>query len=103
MTKNEIITAANSIANELNTIVEIKDYTELGWTSISFAIDRFGGTYVHINLNNETLKMVNWFGSEREEEVKDIENLKALVMNEKSREEKERDLNEVYNFINAEY
>ena len=103
MTKNEIIAKAEQVATKLNTMIEVRDYTEYGdWTSISFMTDKFGGTYVHINLNNETLRMINWFGRPEQTEV-DPDFLEELVRVELAKALKERDLDAIYDQVNAEY
>lgn len=102
MTKKEIISKAEQVAAKLNTMVEINDWSEFGWTEISFMTDKFGGTYVHINLNNETLRMINWYGRPEQTEI-NPDFLEDFVKVELAKMLKVRDLDSVYEFVNSQY
>jgi hypothetical protein len=91
------------IAKELHTIMDAKKYDRYGWASIAFMTDKFGGVYVHLHYDINNNKVVNWFGTERETEITDLQQLKELVRVERDKLLKERDMESIYEQVNNEY
>lgn len=99
----EFVKVCKTIGNNLNTIVEVKDYSQYGFGQVSFMTDRFGGTYVclHYDMNNK--EVVNWYGEKNERRINDISFLSYFVKDEMKKALKGRNLDEVYESVNAEY
>ena len=91
------------IANNLHTMCEVKEYPEYGWAAIAFMTDKFGGTYINLHYNLHTNEIINWYGHKNAREIKDISFLSYFVRSEMEKEMKARDINAVYEMINAEY
>ena len=103
MTFENFVSVCKEIANNLQTICEVKEYPEYGWAAIAFMTDKFGGTYINLHYDFQTNEIVNWYGHKDAREIKDISFLSYFVKNEMEKEMKARDLNAVYNMVNAEY
>ena len=100
---SELVEACEELAEELQTNCEREDYPQYGWTNISFYTDKFGGTYVNLHYDHNTGVVTNWYGSEYAYEVNSKKFLRSLVKRELYRELKDRDLDYIYEMINAEY
>lgn len=97
------VQVCKDIANNLHTMIEVKEYKEYGWASIAFMTDKFGGVYVHLHYDLKTNKVVNWYGQKNEQEVNDISFLSYFVKSERDKLLQKRDLNEIYEQVNSEY
>lgn len=97
------VQVCKDIANNLHTMMEVKEYKEYGWASIAFMTDKFGGVYVHLHYDLKTNKVVNWYGMQNETEITDLQQLKELVRVERDKLLKERDMESIYEQINNEY
>lgn len=91
-----------SIAEEEHTLLDIRRYNEYGWESISFATDKFGGTYVSLHVDLETGKVHNWYKTDEEQEIRTIEQLQVLVHKENELLKKIRSKS-VSEMINSQY
>lgn len=99
----EFVKVCKTIGNNLNTIVEVKDYSQYGFGQVSFMIDHFGGTYVSLHYDMSTKEVVNWYGEKSERRINDISGLSYFVKDEMQKMLKKRNLDEVYENINTEY
>lgn len=99
----EFVKVCKTIGNNLNTIVDVKDYSQYGWGQVSFMTDRFGGVYVCLHYDMNTKEVVNWYGEKSERRINDISNLSYFVKDEMKKALKERNLDKVYERINEEY
>ena len=91
------------LANELHTMIDVKDYPEWGFGVVAFMTDKFGGTYAIFNYDykKKELKL-----NENKDQMKIMKNknvLKNIVMYKKAMMEKNRNLEEIYDRINEEY
>lgn len=100
---DKFVSLCQEIAREEDTMIEVKDYPKFGWAAISFMTDRFGGVYVHLHFDHKTRDIVNWYGHDGAVQLESVEQLKNLVRTEKEKLLKVRDLNKVYEMVNAEY
>ncbi len=103
ITFDNFVNLCKEIANNLQTICEVKEYKEYGWAAIAFMTDKFGGTYINLHYDLQTNEIVNWYGQKNAREIKDISFLSYFVKEEMEKELKSRDLNKVYEMVNAEY
>ena len=105
MTKfNQFAAVCKEIANDLHTIVEVREYSQYGWGQVAFMTDHFGGIYVCLHYDMETGKVTNWYGMKMAKELRhNYSELYNLVKTEMERELKVRNLKQVCEFINAEY
>lgn len=102
-TFENFVKQCKEIAKNLQTIVEVKEYAQYGWAAIAFITDKFGGTYVNLHYDLNTNKVVNWYGHKDAREINDISFLSYFVNAEMKKELARRDLNKVYEMVNAEY
>lgn len=100
---NEVVNICKSIADELNTMVEVDNYAEYGWASIAFMTDNFGGTYVNLHFDHKTGEIVNWYGSKNARKVENVAQLKMMVKYYMKKELKARNMSELADFINSQY
>ena len=100
---NDFVNTCKTIATNLDTMVEIKEYSNYGWGQVSFMTDKFGGTYVCLHFDMKTGKVINWFGHKDAREINDLSFLSYFVKNEMEKMLKARNLKEIYNQINNEY
>ncbi len=100
---NDFANTCKTIANNLHTMVEVKDYSKYGWGQVSFMTDAFGGTYVCLHFDMNTGKVTNWFGSKDAREINDLSFLSYFVSSEMKKMIKARNLREIYDRINDEY
>lgn len=99
----ELVDVCSRIANELQTMIEVKEYPQYNWGGISFMTDKFGGTYVNLHYDYNTGVVTNWFGSEDAQEIYDEDQLRELVKREMNRMLQDRDLSYIYEMVNSEY
>ena len=97
------VNICKEIANNLQTICEVKEYAEYGWAAIAFMTDKFGGTYINLHYDLQTNKIVNWYGHKDAREIKDVSFLSYFVRDEMNKELKSRNLNAIHEMVNAEY
>lgn len=91
------------IANNLHTMVEVKDYSQYGFGKVAFMTDKFGGTYVFLHFDMETGHITNWYGHPEAREINDLSFLSYFVKSEMEKMLKSRDLEEISDRINTEY
>ena len=91
------------IAQNLQTIVEIKSYPEYGWASIAFMTNKFGGLYVNLHYDLNTNEVVNWYGEKNERRISDISFLSYFVKEERDKMLSKRNMKKITALINAEY
>lgn len=105
MTKfNQFEAVCKEIANDLHTIVEVREYSEYGYGQVAFMTDHFGGIYVCLHYDMETGKVTNWYGMKMAKELShNYSELYNLVKHEMKKMLKARDLKEIGELINAEY
>lgn len=105
MTKfNQFAAVCKEIANDLHTIVEVREYSEYGWGQVAFMTDHFGGIYVCLHYDMETGKVTNWYGMKMAKELShNYSELYNLVKHEMKKMLKDRDLKEIGELVNAEY
>ncbi len=103
MTFDYFVSICKEIANNLQTMCEVKEYTEYGWAAIAFMTDKFGGTYINLHYDLQTNEIVNWYGHKNARKIEDISFLSDFVRDEMNKELKARDLSAVCDMINAEY
>lgn len=97
------VCACKMLAKQEHTMIDVREYADYGWTSIGFETDAFGGTYVHLHVDNKTGVVHNWFGSEKEQVIETFAQLCQLVHTEKERMLKARDMQALTDFINDQY
>lgn len=100
---NDFANICKTIANNLQTMVEVNDYSEYGWGQVAFMIDKFGGTYVCLHFDMKTGKVTNWFGHKDAREINDISFLSYFVKSEMKKMLKARNLGIISEYINSEY
>jgi len=103
MTFEQFTIICKDIAEKLQTMCEVKEYRRYGWASIAFMTDKFGGTYINLHYDLQTNEIVNWYGHKNAQEIKDISFLSYFVKDELEKEQKARNLNQIYEMVNAEY
>ena len=103
MNFNELTNVCKNLASDLHTMVEVSDYTEYGWSAISFMTDKFGGTYVNLHFDHKTGEVVNWYGSKKARKVESIDQLKMMVKYYMKKMLKARDMKALSDFINSQY
>ena len=99
---NSIISFCESVACDLGTMVEVRDYSCYGWTGISFKTDKFGGVYVNLHIDNESCVITDWYGGKDACEVA-FSALGEYVRGKMEAMLAERDLVSVYEAVNGEY
>ena len=100
---DSFVQLCKTIADDLQTIVEVKEYREYGWAGIAFMTDHFGGIYINFHYDLKTDKVVNWYGHKDAEEITDYKLLPNFVKEKMNKELKSRDFEALYEMINAEY
>ena len=100
---NDFANTCKTIANNLQTMVEVNDYSEYGWGQVAFMTDKFGGTYVCLHFDMKTGKVTNWFGHKDAREINDISFLSYFVKSEMQKMLKARDMEALSEFINSQY
>lgn len=90
------------IANILETEFEARHYEQYGYNTYSFMTDRFGGTYVHFHHDLKTDVLTDWYGR-KEAQVVRLEMAMIYVSKKLDEFKKVRNLDEIYEQINAEY
>jgi len=101
---NAIEAVCREIAAQEQTLIEVREYAECGWTGICFETDAFGGCYVNLHVAHDTLKVHNWYRDEKsEQEIMTVAQLRTLVHKEKKRMQKVRCTSELTDFINSQY
>ena len=98
---NEFSNICKNIAAELDTIVKIKNYENYGFAQVSFMTDNFGGTYAIFKFDHKT-KEVKWYEFGNEKTISDEHQLRMFIKLNLNKMLEERDLDEIYNKINAE-
>ena len=99
----DLVFACKCLAVFLETQVVIKEYREYGWVSIVFQTDNFGGCYTCLHYDLCTGELRKDFGTDRELDIDRLSTLYKIVKEDLERMLKERDLEAVSEFINAEY
>lgn len=99
----ELVSICKRIAQEIGTMMEVKDYLQFGWSRITFMTDKFGGSYMGVNFNHNTLEAVFCLCAYEGQKVDGIVALVDRVREEKAKMEAARDLEAVYAHINEEY
>ena len=99
----EFAKVCREIAKNLNTIVEVTNYSDYGWGQVTFMTDYFGGVYMSLHYDMKTGQVTNWYGTKDERRVNDISGLSYYVKDEMKKMLKARNLEEVSELINAEY
>ena len=99
---NEFTNICKNIANDLNTMVEVKDYSKHGWAQVVFMTDKFGGTYAifHFDTNTNEVKMQ---GLVKDTVIRNEEQLRMTVKFNLNKMLENRDITEIYERINDEY
>lgn len=102
-TFESFVKQCKEIANNLQTIIDVKEYPQYGWAAIAFMTDKFGGTYVNLHYDLKTNEVVNWYGHKDERRINDLSFLSYFVKEEMKKEISRRNLSQVYELVNAEY
>ena len=99
---NKFTEFCKKVANEQNTMVEFKEYPEYRFGTASFMTDKFGGTYCHFKFDYDTLEIIDDFDAKitHYTTIGDIVN---HITEHRKNEEELRDLDYIYESINAEY
>ena len=100
---NDFASTCKTIAENLHTMVDVKDYSDYGWGQVSFMIDNFGGTYVCLHFDMSTGNVTNWFGQKDAREINDMSFLSYFVKSEMEKMFKARNMQDVCDRINTEY
>lgn len=99
----ELLFACKCLAAFLETHVDIKEYTEYGWTSIVFKTDNFGGSYTILHYDLGTGELRKDFGTDKELDIDRLSTLYKIVKEDLERELRERDFSKISELINDEY
>jgi hypothetical protein len=77
--RKALVSFCTSLAANLDTGLDVRDYDEYGWTGIAFETDAFGGTYAHIHFDHTTGVATNWYGRPDAVRIESFVHLAAIV------------------------
>ena len=100
---SDLVLACKMLAGMLESIVEVKEYTEYGWVSIAFMTDRFGGCYTNLHYDLGTGELSKDYGTDKEFDIDSLCTLYKVVKNDMERMLEARDLDYISECVNSEY
>lgn len=100
----EFSTLCKIIAAQLRTMVECTPYPDYNWGAVDFMTDKFGGCYTLLHYDYFT-NVVTYFKGHptREREIRTFADLFETVQDDMYATLENRDLDAVYEMVNAEY